>query len=255
MLQRLGAAPLLQRWGLSLMALALAGVGTALVLAQAGDAHAEGASASASASASAQAQAVRDVADARRGEPAFDERLAHGADAPHGRSEEFELFGGPGRPGPLPVRHLPGADGPLVPGLRALGEPRLQQWLQLTAEQSARLQGLDDALRRDLDGLGRAQRAVHEQLGDALLKPTPDAAAIEALRAKLVAGIDARSRRELQAWRDTQAVLSPAQRARFAEGLREARQRAGGDDGAARPAPWREGPGGGEPGGRREPRG
>ncbi|MFM2404205.1 MAG: hypothetical protein RL223_2085 [Pseudomonadota bacterium] len=240
-LGRISEMPLMQRWGLSLATLALAAVGVALVLAQTGVARAEGASAPAA----APAATTRIGPDGRRGPQPLEARDE--ADGPQARD--------PYEPGPMPVRHHPGADGSLVPGLRMLGDPRLQQRLRLTAEQSARLHSLDDALQRDLDRLGRAQRTLHGQLGEALLQPVPDAAAVEALRVRLVAGMNVRSQRELRAWREAQAVLSADQRTRFADALREVRRHGGLDDeGAMRPAPWREGPGGAS-GGHRDPQG
>lgn len=93
-----------------------------------------------------------------------------------------------------------------------------------SAEQKAQVRKILDAAREDLRQQREGQRELHQQMMALMTAPQLDAAAAEALRQKLQAGHDAASKRMLQAMLDASAVLTPEQRQKLAERMKQRRE-------------------------------
>ncbi|CAN5321450.1 Spy/CpxP family protein refolding chaperone [soil metagenome] len=92
-----------------------------------------------------------------------------------------------------------------------------------TAEQKASVAAIAKAAISDLQPLRAQHRAAREQGIRLLTAPTIDRAAIEQLRVSQLQLLDQVSRRLSQALADTAEVLTPEQRVRLAERLRQHR--------------------------------
>ena len=124
---------------------------------------------------------------------------------PHGGPRgEMMWRGGPGGPGGLPIERL-------LRGTDATDAQKTQ------IRDIARAAG--DELRSNRD----EERALHEQLMQALTQPTVDAAAVESLRGQLQAKREVASKRMTQALVDAANVLTPDQRAKIAQRMDERR--------------------------------
>jgi len=92
-----------------------------------------------------------------------------------------------------------------------------------TAEQEDRIWAIIDDTRADLRPMMREFRDARKQAMELLAAPTIDRAAVEALRAGRIAAIDEASKKLTSAAIDAAEVLTPEQRAKFAEQLNERR--------------------------------
>lgn len=100
---------------------------------------------------------------------------------------------------------------------------RLLDSVGATADQKTRIQAIMKQAHDDLQAQRQAGRALHEQMATLLAAPTVDTSAVEAVRQKLLAQHDAASRRMMQAMLDAGAVLTPDQRAKIAEKMKQHR--------------------------------
>lgn len=130
----------------------------------------------------------------------------------------------PAPPGAMPVPAMHHRAGPGMPGAPGLSERQLDA-VGASAEQKAQVRQIMDAAREDLRQQHASQRALHQQLMALMAAPQLDAAAAEALRQKQVAGHDAASKRMLQAMLDAGAVLTPEQRQKLGERLKQRQER------------------------------
>lgn len=90
-----------------------------------------------------------------------------------------------------------------------------------TAQQKTRLTEIAKSAFADLQPLHEQMGASHKRLHELLKQPVVDHAALEALRAEQVQRFDAVSKRLLTAVEDAAAILTPEQRARFAEHMQK----------------------------------
>jgi len=92
-----------------------------------------------------------------------------------------------------------------------------------TAEQEDRIWAILDDTRAELRPVMREFRDTRKEVMELLAAPTIDRAAIEALRAERIAAIDEASKKLTAATIDAAEVLTPEQRTKFAEQLKERR--------------------------------
>ncbi len=90
-----------------------------------------------------------------------------------------------------------------------------------TPEQQARVTAIARKLMADLRPAHAQRRQMHARAHALLMAPVVDRAALEGLRAAHVQGVDADSRRIVEAVADAADVLTPEQRLRFAGHLRQ----------------------------------
>lgn len=131
---------------------------------------------------------------------------------------------GPDAPPAMPqhaMHHRPGGPGAGMMG--AMPPERLLDEAGATTEQKAKIREIMKAAHADLRQQREAGRKLHEELAAVMAAPKVDAAAAEGLRAKLQAQHDASSKRMLQATLDASAVLSPEQRQKMAERMKQRR--------------------------------
>jgi Spy/CpxP family protein refolding chaperone len=97
--------------------------------------------------------------------------------------------------------------------------------LNATDAQRAQIKQIAEQAAADLKRQHEAGRGLHERTLQLFTAPTVDAAAAESLRQQMLAQHDATSRRMLQAMLDVSRVLTPEQRAKLAEHVRQRHQR------------------------------
>ena len=90
-----------------------------------------------------------------------------------------------------------------------------------TAQQKARLTEIATSAFADLQPMRGQMRDAHQRVHELLRQPVIDRAALEALRVEQVQRVDALSKRMLTAVTDAADILTPEQRARFAEHLQK----------------------------------
>ena len=93
-----------------------------------------------------------------------------------------------------------------------------------SADQKAKVREIFAAMGKDLRTQWQAGQALHTQLTQALLAPSVDPAAVDALRQKMLAQHDTASKRMMQAMLDASAVLTPEQRGKLAQALQQRRE-------------------------------
>ena len=93
--------------------------------------------------------------------------------------------------------------------------------LNATDAQRTQIKQIMQAARDDLKTQREAGRALRERGMQIFAAPTVDAAQAESVRQQMVAQHDASSRRMLQAMLDASRVLTPEQRAKLAERMKE----------------------------------
>lgn len=93
--------------------------------------------------------------------------------------------------------------------------------VEATAEQRARIEAIVDAAANDLKTLHEQHARAFGELHELLVAPTIDRAKIEQLRAQRIAALDAASQRCAAALADAVEVLTPEQRARLGEKMRQ----------------------------------
>ena len=90
-----------------------------------------------------------------------------------------------------------------------------------TPQQKARLTEIAKSAFADLHPVHAQLRDAHKRAHDLLMQPVIDRVALEALRAEQVQRFDAISKRALTAVEDASDILTPEQRARFAEHMQK----------------------------------
>jgi Spy/CpxP family protein refolding chaperone len=93
--------------------------------------------------------------------------------------------------------------------------------LNATDAQRAQIKQIAQAAETDLKAQHEAGRALHEKQMQIFTAPNVDAAAAESVRAQLSAQHDQASRRTMQAMLDASRVLTPDQRAKLGERMKQ----------------------------------
>lgn len=107
-----------------------------------------------------------------------------------------------------------------APGMGMMGHGFGEHMLDIvnaTDAQRSQIDAIFKAARADLKAQHDANAALHTQMRDLFTATVVDAAAIEAVRAKLSLAHDAVSKRMTQAAVDAARVLTPEQRAKLAD--------------------------------------
>ncbi len=115
------------------------------------------------------------------------------------------------------------------PGMLFMGPPehvaravdRMLDGLSATDAQRAQVKQIAQAAAEDLRRQHEAGRALHERSLAIFGAPTVDAAAAESLRQQMLTQHDQASRRVMQAMLDVAKVLTPEQRARIADRMKQ----------------------------------
>lgn len=98
---------------------------------------------------------------------------------------------------------------------------RMLDRVDATAEQRAQIKTIMQGAMTEMQAQRGSRQAMHEQAMALFTQPTVDARAAEALRVQQVARFDAASKRMLQAMLDVSRVLTPEQRQRLAESMKQ----------------------------------
>jgi len=98
---------------------------------------------------------------------------------------------------------------------------RMLDGLNATEQQRAQVRQIAQAAANDLRGQREAARGLHERAMQIFTAPSVDPAAAEGLRQQMMAQHDQASRRMMQAMVDVARVLTPEQRAKLGERMRE----------------------------------
>ena len=117
----------------------------------------------------------------------------------------------------------PGGPGAGAPMMGRMLDRMLDQ-VGATAEQRTQIRAIADAAAADLQAQRDAGRALREQSLQLFAQPTVDANAVEAQRQKMLQHQDQVSRRMTQAMLDVSRVLTPEQRAQWAERMGQRKQ-------------------------------
>jgi Spy/CpxP family protein refolding chaperone len=151
---------------------------------------------------------------------------APGASGPQG--EHQARHGGWGERFQRTMHRRGGMEGGPMMGGMMLGGHRLERLLddvKATDAQRAQIHGINDAARADLQKLHEEGQALHAQSLAVLTQPKVDAVAAEAQRQKMLAHHDVVSKRLMTAMLDTAKVLTPEQRAKAGERMKEMQSR------------------------------
>ena len=132
-----------------------------------------------------------------------------------------------------PMRHGPGGMG--GGGMMFGGSPehidrgvdRMLDGLSATDAQRTQIKQIAQAAATDLKAQHEATRALREKSMQIFAAPTVDAAAAESVRQQLGVKHDDASRRTLQAMLDVSRVLTPEQRAKMGERMKQRAARRG----------------------------
>ncbi len=126
--------------------------------------------------------------------------------------------------------HGPGMGGPGAGGMMMFGGPpervargldRMLDGLNATEAQRAQVRQIATAAAADMKAQHEAGRGLREQGMQLFTAPVVDAAAAESLRQQMSAQHDQASKRMLQAMLDVSKVLTPEQRAKLGERMKE----------------------------------
>jgi Spy/CpxP family protein refolding chaperone len=116
------------------------------------------------------------------------------------------------------------------PGMMMFGGPhdrmgrgldRMLDGLGVSDAQRDQIHQISKAAENDMRAAREGERAMHERGVQIFTAPTVDAAAAESLRQQMVAQHDQASKRMLQAMLDIANVLTPAQRAKIGDRIKE----------------------------------
>ncbi|HEY2927568.1 Spy/CpxP family protein refolding chaperone [Piscinibacter sp.] len=126
---------------------------------------------------------------------------------------------GPGGPG----HHGMGGHGMFMGSPEHMGRmvDHMLDGLNATDAQRAQVKQIAQAAAADLKGQREAGRALREKSLQLFSAPTVDAAAAESVRQQMLAQHDTASRRMLQAMLDISRVLTPEQRAKIGEQMKQ----------------------------------
>ena len=108
-------------------------------------------------------------------------------------------------------------------GMGMMGHGRLLDAVGASADQKARIHDIFKAAHDDLRAQGQSARPLHDDMAKLLAAPTVDAYAVEALRQKIEAQHEARSKRMTRAMIDASTVLTPEQRQKMVERMGQQR--------------------------------
>lgn len=98
---------------------------------------------------------------------------------------------------------------------------RVMDEIGATDEQQDKIFAIVDKTRADLRPMGREFRGMREEVATLLSAPTIDKAAVEALRVKRMAEVDAASKTAVAALVEAAEVLTPEQRAKLVEEMKD----------------------------------
>lgn len=98
---------------------------------------------------------------------------------------------------------------------------RVMEDIGASDEQQDRIFAIVDKTRADLRPMGREFRGMREEVATLLAAPTIDKAAVEALRVKRIAEVDAASKTAVAAMVEAAEVLTPEQRAKLVEEMKD----------------------------------
>lgn len=131
---------------------------------------------------------------------------------------------GPGMHGPGMHRGMHGGEGaglglPLHPGHLA----RMLDSVNASAEQKAQIRTILGSLHTDMQAQREGGKGLREQAAQVFAAPTVDARAAEALRQQMLARQDAASKRTMQAMLEVSRVLTPEQRSKMFEQMKQRR--------------------------------
>jgi periplasmic protein CpxP/Spy len=116
--------------------------------------------------------------------------------------------------------HGPGMGG--RGSMMQLSERMLDQ-VNATSEQRTQIKQIMQAAGSDMRAQQDSRRALHEQTMKLFAQPNVDANALEALRQQMLAQHDQSSKRMMQAMLDASRVLTPEQRTKLADGMKQRR--------------------------------
>ncbi|MCU0969145.1 MAG: periplasmic heavy metal sensor [Rubrivivax sp.] len=111
-----------------------------------------------------------------------------------------------------------------MPGMGPMSPQRLERMLdgiQATPAQREQLRGIFDAARTDLQAQRQAGRQLADEAAKLFREPTVDAAAVEALRQRMLAQHDRATQRMSQAMIEASRVLDADQRRQLADRMAE----------------------------------
>jgi Spy/CpxP family protein refolding chaperone len=103
---------------------------------------------------------------------------------------------------------------------------RMLRGIDATDDQRAQIRQIMQSAATDLKQQRDAARTLRERQLELFSQPTVDAAAVEALRQQMLQQHDQRSRRMTQAMLDASRVLTPEQRAKLADRMKQRREMA-----------------------------
>lgn len=101
------------------------------------------------------------------------------------------------------------------------GIDHLLEGVNATVAQRSQIQQIAMSVAAELQAGRQARRGLHDKALQIFAAPSLDAAAAEAVRQQLLAGHDQVSKRVMQAMLDVSNVLTPEQRAKIAERVRQ----------------------------------
>jgi protein CpxP len=93
--------------------------------------------------------------------------------------------------------------------------------IDATDEQQDKIWAIVDRTRAEMRPMGREFRGMREEVATLLSAPTIDKAAVEALRVKRIAEVDEASKKAVAAIIEAAEVLTPEQRAKLAEEMKD----------------------------------
>lgn len=122
-----------------------------------------------------------------------------------------------------PGEHSMGGPGMFMGSPERMGHriDHMLDGLNATDAQRSQIKQIAQAAAADLKGQHEASRALHEQALKILTAPTVDAAAAESVRKQMLAQHDQASQRMLKAMLDISRILTPEQRAKFGERMKQ----------------------------------
>ncbi|MCU0813080.1 MAG: Spy/CpxP family protein refolding chaperone [Burkholderiaceae bacterium] len=132
--------------------------------------------------------------------------------------------GGMMDPGPMSHHAAMGPGGPGGAPMMGRMLERMLDQVGATPEQRTQIRAIADAASADLQAQRDAGRTLREQSLQLFAQPTVDANAVESQRQKMLQHQDQVSRRMTQAMLDVSRVLTPEQRAQWAERMGQRRQ-------------------------------
>lgn len=126
----------------------------------------------------------------------------------------------------MPAGPGQGMHGPMAagPGANLHRLERLLDAAGASAEQKAKVREIMRAAQSDLRAQRDAGRELHQQMLQLLTAPQLDAAAVESVRQKLSVQHEAGSKRMAQALMDASAVLTPEQRVKLGDRIKQRRE-------------------------------